>query len=226
MNLGQAFRYVFNDREWVTKLGILVLVTFASLAFLPLFVGLFPLAVLLGYMLDIATNVRDDERTILPTWNNWSDQLTRGAGVLVAVMVYNLPLILLSCCLLIPGTSNLIFGQIFSIVLLCCALPFTLVYIGVTWPMLAAGTARYLRTGQTSSFFRFADLWNTVIGVGNASLQYLICTLIVMLFFFLFIFTCIGTVVVLGLLIPVQGHLLGQYALEVRKRDRRLGVPG
>lgn len=222
MNLGRALGYAFEDREWVSKLLIVAILTFVSLAFMPLLIGLLPLAAALGYMLAVAVNVRDDRRPPLPTWDNLTADFTSGAGLLVGLVVYNLPLIVVGCCLTFPsGFSDRLVGGLLYVVLLCCAMPFTVIYIALAWPMMAVGTARYLRTRQPRSFFQFGSLWDAVFSLGGASLQWLLCALLVNALFMILSATLVGLLPALALLLPVHGHLLGQYAALVDKRDRR-----
>lgn len=222
MNLGQAVTFAFEDREWVSKLLIIAMVTFLSLVTLPFLVGFFPLAVALGYMLEIATNVRDDRRSVLPLWEDFSERLNFGAGLLAGLFVYNLPLLALSCCLLFPsGVSDQLVGGLLYLTLLCCALPYSVVHITITWPMLAVGASRYLRTRRVSSFFQFGSLWDAMVSLWGASFQWLVCVLLVNALFVLLSATFVGLLPALALLLPVHGHLLGQYAALVQKRDTR-----
>ena len=60
MDAGRAFTYVFEDRDWVSKIAIMVIMMFASVFLMPvLFFGFAPLCMLLGYMAEIVRNVRD-----------------------------------------------------------------------------------------------------------------------------------------------------------------------
>ncbi len=222
LNLGQAFTTLFEDRDWITKLLTAFLLTFAGIAFSPFLVGLIPLAVMCGYMIEIATNTRDGKKMILPQWTNLTDLLTRGTGVLVALLIYNLPVLIVSCCLLLPGSvPDQLVGGLLYLTLFCCALPFYIIYTGFTWPLLAAGTARYLRSGQAASYFRFGELWDIALGVGAPSVSYVLCAIIVNGIVVLTGLTCIGVIFGAAILFPVHGHLLGQYAVLVEKRDKR-----
>jgi uncharacterized membrane protein YhaH (DUF805 family) len=107
----------------------------------------------------------------------------------------------------------------------CCTLPFLIAYGILVLPMLAVGVARYLDSGESAEFYRFGELFAVVRDNVNVTLQWLILAFIVNLILGLVaIIPCCGWIAVMGLAYPVQGHLLGQYVLELggkakRKRD-------
>lgn len=219
MNLGRAFTFAFEDSDWIGKLVVIAALTFAGLVLLPfLLAGLIPLTILLGYMLEISANVRDQKPNPLPRWDNLGDRLSFGAGLMVALLVYNIPLMLLSCCAFItPGGGNLL-GGLASIVLLCCALPISILYTLVMWPVVAVGAARYLHTRRISTFFEVGRHYDTVSALGSNSLQWILCNLILLA---LFMIPCIGWLIAGLMSVPVYGHLLGQYARLVDQHDAK-----
>lgn len=219
MNLVRAFSYVFDDPEWLGKLAVVVALGMMSAMLLPFFLlGALPLCILLGYMVEIVNNVRAGHPVALPRWDNLTDRLTIGAGVLLGLVVYNIPVVLMSCCIyVVPGwfASELTSG-FFTLTSLCCIFPLMLVYIALSWPMVAVAIIRYARTANSGVFFRFGDLFETVRDLGSYSIQWMLCALAVGLIITLI--PCIGWVIGLGLAIPVHGHLLGQYAVLIDTR--------
>jgi hypothetical protein len=225
MNLGRAFTFAFDDPDWLGKLVIVAVLTAAAVFLMPLLLlGLVPLCVLLGYMLEIVNNVRDSKQIVLPRWDDYSDRMRRGAGVLLALFVYNLPLILISCCLFtVPGAvgDRMVDGFV-TLVSLCCLLPLAIIWIGFSWPLLAAGMARYSRGGSSGVFFEVGRLFGIVNELGGYSIQLLLCAAIVNLLLIVFMaIPCLGWAIGLMLAVPILGHLVGQYARLMDNRDKK-----
>lgn len=226
MNLTRAFTFVFDDREWLGKVTIITALTFASIVLLPvLLLGLLPFCILLGYMLDLVNNVRDGKREVLPAFKDFGDLLTRGSGVLLGLTVYNIPVIMISCCLwLVPGSFTGALDGIVTLIALCCLLPILLIYTAVTWPMLAVGVARYARGNSSGIFFQAGRLFNTVNDMGGYSIQWLLCALIVNFVYTILLFIpCLGWIAFAALAFPTQSHLVGQFARLIDNRHKKKG---
>ncbi len=222
MDLMRAFTYIFDDPQWVGKVVMVGLLSFLAAILMPLLgLGLAPLAILLGYMMEIVSNVREGSTLPLPAWNDYGARLERGSNILVAVVVYNLPVMLMTCCIaVVPSTfgGDLTTG-IVSLLSLCCVLPLLVLYIAVTWPMLATGVGRYARSGRSSVFFQFGKLYETSRSVGTYSLQLLLAVIAVNMLFWLI--PCIGWIASLVVGIPVFGHLTGQYMQRIDAAAKR-----
>ena len=96
MDIMRALTYAFDDRDWVTKLGITLIITAISALLTPVFVGLLGWAALLGYAVELVRNVRRGSSTPLPAWDNFNRYIATGTNVLIAVIVYSLPNMLLA----------------------------------------------------------------------------------------------------------------------------------
>ncbi|PJF21739.1 MAG: hypothetical protein CUN56_09525 [Phototrophicales bacterium] len=216
MSLGRAFNAIFNDPDWVSKLIIIVILAFASIVLMPmLLAGLIPLAMILGYMLGIINNVRNGKKIVLPRWDNYGDLLARGSGVLVAILVYNLPVMLLGCCFWflpsLAGSDSFVQGGVL-LTLLCCSLPFILIHSVLSWTFLAAGMNRYAKGDTTSVFFQVGLLWDDVAADWSISLQWMLMALMINIITAVLIaIPCIGWVTAPAILYPVHAHLIGQY---------------
>jgi uncharacterized protein involved in cysteine biosynthesis len=225
MNLSRAFTFAFDDPEWVSKLVIMAVLTVASALLMPvLLLGLLPLCVLLGYLVELVNRMRDGERYPLPPWDDYGNLLSRGSGVLLGLVVYNLPLILMGLCIaFVPGSlADRALNTFVTLFAFCCVLPFTLIYLAVTWPMLAVGVARYGRGSSASVFFQAGRLFSTVNDMGALSIQWLLCVLIVNLVLIaLLVIPCLGWAASLALGFPLLGHLLGQYARLIDNREKK-----
>jgi hypothetical protein len=223
LNLGASLTYAFADADWIGKLVIVMTLAFFGAILTPVLIGFLPICILLGYMLGIVDNVRDNRMVVLPVWKDYETLLSRGVNVLLAVFVYNLPLSLMSCCVLfVPGWFGDVLGSLVSLTALCCVLPLALITIWITWPMLAVGVARYGRSNRSNDLFEFGSLWTASRAAGPVTLQWLLCVIILNLLFVLspLLPPCLGVVVALALYIPVQGHLLGQYARALDAQEK------
>jgi hypothetical protein len=215
MGLGQAITTIFEDRLWINKLLIVLIMTLASL--IPV-VGLVALAALLGYLVEIVANVRRKLPGGLPVWSNFEKKIGDGAAVLAAIFVYNIPNFLLSGCVFTsPGFfgNDLIAVGSTRIVTLCCLSPILLIYTVVSWSMLAAATVRFAETGNAVEFYRFNVLLEAIQRNTGATLQWVALATFLNVLFSLLGATICGLVPVLALAIPLHGHLLGQYGQRI-----------
>ena len=222
MNMGQALQFAFDDNDWLVKLAMVALLTLAAIIFMPFVIGLIPVAILLGYSLAIINNVRDNRSPTLPAWRDYGELMTRGASVLPAIFLYNLPLLLVGCCLWVLRASigdNIIEG-LATASSLCCLVPLLLLYTALTWPMLAVGTVKYARTGQTKVFYEVNKLYDAVTTIGSFTIQWFLATLLVnVVLLTIQLIPVIGQIIALMLAIPIHAHLLGQYARLVDRYD-------
>ncbi|RMF79800.1 MAG: DUF4013 domain-containing protein [Chloroflexi bacterium] len=212
MDITHAFLYIFDDPDWMVKSLITAVTAIVATLLLPMLIGFVAWAALLGYGVDIIRNVRDGKARPLPEWENYGDKIAKGGNVLVAIIVYNLPNLLLSFCLL---TAQGVLGDTLGLlVTLFCLLPFLLVYNLMTWPMLVVGVIRFSDTYRTGEFFRFGDLFNTARHNGSLTIQWMIFAWLANLgLLFVNVFPVVGWLLSAALTIPVQAHLIGQYAL-------------
>jgi hypothetical protein len=228
VDIGRALGYAFEDEEWLPKLAIIVIVTFASGLLLPVLVGFVGLALLAGYSVDLVRNVRDGQPRPLPRWDNYGDLIAKGGNVLVAWFVYLLPNVLVGCCLWLFGASagDSLVGGGLSTLLICCAFPLILLYNVIVWPMLSLGLARYAEEGNIGVFFQFSDLFATMQRQSSVTLQYILYSFIVNIILGVVgAIPCVGWVAVPALSIPVFGYLIGQYAELADDKPKRKMKP-
>lgn len=226
MDITRAFGYVFEDDEWVNKIVMVVIWTFVSA--IPL-VGLVGVAALAGYVIELLQNMEKGSTKPLPQWDNLGDKIGNGFNVLIASIVYNIPNFLLSCGLIFLMPS---FGMSdgstpsgaggAALAITCCLTLIMLGYNLLIWPLLALGTIRYARIGQITAYFQVSDLWATMNRHMSKTGQWLIFSIFAgIILGFINVIPCIGWLVSLALTVPVQGHLLGQFALELEKRKSK-----
>jgi hypothetical protein len=81
MDIGKSFSYVFEDNEWLTKLGIGALVTIVPILNFAWF----------GYGIDIIRNVVRGDPRPLPSWDNFGEKFMDGLFIAIASLIYTLP---------------------------------------------------------------------------------------------------------------------------------------
>jgi hypothetical protein len=87
MDVGLAFSFPFQDKDWITKL---------ILAGVILLIPVLGIIVVLGWSLAITRNVIKGETEPLAGWSDFADLLTLGFKALIISLIYALPIIVLS----------------------------------------------------------------------------------------------------------------------------------
>jgi hypothetical protein len=88
INLGKALNFPFSDKEWPTKFAITVVL---------IFIPILGWGVLGGYVVRLIRNIMAGEEK-LPEFGDWGADFRLGIMAFVGGLIYNAPLILLSCC--------------------------------------------------------------------------------------------------------------------------------
>lgn len=104
MDIGKAFGFVFEDKDWIVKIlvgaGIFAVGLLLGWLVIPLVVAL---AILSGYQVEIMRRVIQGDVDALPEWDNWGELIADGLRVIVISIVYALPAIIVSICLGVPA---------------------------------------------------------------------------------------------------------------------------
>jgi len=212
MELARTVVFIFEDKKWLSKL--LPLLGLGVLALIPV-VGLLALALELGYMLQMACNVRDGLPRPLPKWDGLEEKFSVGGQLTLAIIVYNMPLILMSICswTLISGIAGGFLGPFLNFVVVCCTLPLILVYTVLAWAILGIGVTEYLQTGDSGRLYRIGHLWDVLQANSGIVWQWVFYgTVLNVALGLMGAIPCIGQIALLLFYIPVQGHLFGQFA--------------
>jgi Protein of unknown function (DUF4013) len=213
IDIGRSVTYPFEDQQWVTKVGILMVL------------GLIPgLNVIMwsGYALTVARNVMRGERLPLPDWAEWSDIAVRGLLSIAAAFIYYIPLLLVSCCLgiglpLITGRDN----SALSLVVQCCLGVVSLIYGIAANLLLNVGHVRFVQTDQFNVYMDFARriedlrtntnlfvtlfIYLTLIGIIGAFVAVILAI------------TCVGPFVISTLAFLASGYVMGLAASAARR---------
>jgi hypothetical protein len=154
MDIGKAFRYVFDDPQWLSKIGIGAVIAFFSFLIIPI-----PL--LVGWSIGITRNVMDGFENPLPAWEDWGKLFSDGLKVMAAQLVYTLPFWLLLCIAagfaLAAGTESSALqalGAVGWVVLICLAIIFLFALFFISPAIII----QYVRTDDFSACFRFSEV--------------------------------------------------------------------
>ncbi len=236
MDIGKAFSYQFEDKQWITKLGIGALISMVPILNVAL----------TGYMVAIIRNVAANEAEPLPDWGDLGNKFREGLILAAASLIYAAPIIVLICLPLgglaisgalssngdwqglsrsLAGASGVVFAC-----LLCCFMLYTLLFSIIHPAILVIfsreGTfASCFRLGQIVSLIRdnagnFFTMWLiTVVGGFAVGLALGFVNLVVAWI------PCLGWMagVVMGLggalyLITADAHLYGQFRISALER--------
>ncbi len=216
MDIVRALTYVFDDRDWVNKVGITAIITALSFLLTPLVIGLLGWAALFGYLVELVRNVRQGNPQPLPRWDNFNRYVSTGFNIVTAFVVYNLPNLALGCLstILAQNMGGGLVGSSLMLAVSCCLLPLLLIYNLLTLPMLALAIGRYVEDPRVTVFFEFASLLEELRRNLNLVFQWWLAVIIVNIVFGLCgAIPLVGWLVGAGLLIPVYGMLTGQFAI-------------
>ena len=159
MDFGKAFTYMFEDPDWLKKLGIGTLIGLVGILFSPVLIGLIPILVLLGYTVDVVRNVMAGHERPLPEWEDWVGFLSRGFKVAAATFVWSLPAILLSIPLAIGGslTDQGNGGEAIGITIMVCGGCLLLLWALFVTLLTPAIYVRIAETNRFTSAFEFGS---------------------------------------------------------------------
>ncbi len=223
MDVGKAFKYVFDDERWVGKLGLGALVSF--------FIVTIPL--LIGWMIGIVRNVMNDEETPMPEWSDWGKLFMDGLKIIVAQFIYTLPIWIIMCIAGIAtgGLTSVadsgggdVLGALGAVtigLMVCLLLLFSIALFFLS----PAIVIQYVLTGDDfGACFRFGEVWRIARdNIANILIVFLVTFGISIAFSLvatvLNIIPCLGQIVffILALFFgpymsAVTGHLYGQIA--------------
>ncbi len=132
-NIGRAFSFMFEDKDWPSKIligGLFVLVSFVLVG----------IPFVLGYILEAVKRSSQNKAVPLPQWDNLGDKFMHGLVYLIILIIYSLPGWILY---LVPCIGHFCLGPLWWIALL-----FVLPYI----------TVRYSLTGNLADAFQFKEI--------------------------------------------------------------------
>lgn len=164
MNIGKSFSYAFDDKQWISKLGLGALVTVIPIVNFAW----------TGYMVGIIRNVMNNSPEPLPTWDDFGKKLTDGLLLTVATIVYSLPIIIVFCLpmsfMIVPailsgnadmqGLAEAVagLGTALFFCLLCVFMVYSLA-LSVVFPAILV---IFAREGTLASCFKFREVFELI----------------------------------------------------------------
>jgi hypothetical protein len=217
MDLEQSVRYIFDDEDWVKKLGILLGVTIGAGLLMPLlFAGLVLVAASIGWSLELIRNVRDGVEYPLPDWEDFGKKISVGVSPMVAGVVYFLPLFVIMCVLFLPaalaGGASEDMAAVFAGGASCLVMPVAILYVIAASLLYTMGLIRYSETEKMNVFFQVSSLTDMLSHDRSLTGRYILYLIIVQAVGGVINSTGLGGLVTAALLPPVIGHLTGQFA--------------
>ncbi len=224
MDFGRSFTFMTEDPQWINKLLIAGVMTLAGVILLPVLIGIIPLLILGGYMIELLQNTASGMAQPLPEWNEFGAKLFKGLNAFAIGIVYALPLLLFACCnvalnILAGGSSsststtttpNSTLSGIVTIVGLCFGC-FSTLYGILLAVIVPAATTMYAVKNELAAAFRISE----VIAYIRSNLNsYIIAVLMAAVAGFIAGFGFIACVIGLFFTIPwsqmVQYYLYGE----------------
>jgi len=225
MDFGKAFTYMFQDPNWIAKLGIGTLLVLVGIVLSPLFIGFLPLLIVTGYSLVALDNVRLGHEHPLPEWQDWGKFFMLGLKLFVALFIWALPVIIgfvpvLAGSVLTDNGNSSGTGPIAALLIICgsCLMILWGLFIALLTPAIYA---RLAATNRFGAAFELGKIWeftrdnlgNVIVAIVLVWLAGLIAAIAGTLGFAAL---CIGALITIPLAslwqYLVQAHLFGQIA--------------
>lgn len=226
MDINKALRFVFDDKQWISKLLIGVVMTLFGFLIVPALI-------LQGYLVKIVRQVMGGQDNELPEWSDYGNLLRDGFYVTVGQLIWFLPFILL---LLIVGVTtggftSMVEGSDASgliatgggLLMLCLGLLLVVAALFLTPALLI----QYAIKDDFGALFRFSEVFDII---RNHMSDILIAFLVTVAAVFvvsliggvLGIIPCLGWIAAAAIGLAsgpyvsfVGGHLYGQIAAKV-----------
>lgn len=215
MDIGKAIGFVFEDKDWITKVLIGALITFLWFLILPWFL-------LFGYSLEVTKRVIRGDPEPLPPWTELGDLFVKGVMVVIIGIVYALPIIILNLC---ATPVWIVFGNqsgnaaeaingLTSFGVSCLSILWGIVMSVV----LPAALARFADTGELRDAFQFGDILRFVQdNLGTYVVVFLVVWVANLIAGVIGSAACfIGLFFTTPILYMFQGHLYGQAYLKAQ----------
>ena len=211
MDYGKSFTFVFEDKKWISKFAVGVLISLVPVINFATY----------GYVIQLLKNVRDGVEEPLPEWDDFGKFFIDGIKFLAGMLVYFIPLIVLSFFIMIAafaaeavGVNDEVIGV--SIMLVSCL---TLFFTFIPLLLYPALYIQYAKEDQIGDMFRFGEMWRIFRADGG---NYII--ILVMIFFVLATIAAFGMVICfVGVFVTAwwaqlaTAHMIGQLARPQEK---------
>ena len=164
MNIGKSFSFVFDDKQWISKLGLGAVITMVPILNFAW----------TGYMVAIIRNVMNNEPEPLPNWDDIGKKFNDGLLLTVAGLAYSLPMMIVVClplgfmivpALLSGNTDTQALAEalagVGTALFFCLLCVFILYAIGLSI-IYPAILVIFAREGTLASCFKFREVFDLV----------------------------------------------------------------
>ena len=208
MEFGKAFSYVFEDQDWIKKVGIAGLI---------MLIPILGQIVVGGWGLEITKRVIRRDPEPLPDWSDFGGYLVKGLQVFVVGLAYALPIILVAICSNVlvffvdesGGGSDML--ETISIVVSVCISCFSMLYGIFLGFMVPAALGNFAAKEEFGAAFRFSEVFGLVRAAPVAYLLVLVGGFVSGLVAMLGLVACIiGIIITAPYASAINAHLQGQ----------------
>ncbi len=208
MDFGKAFSFVFEDEDWLKKIGITGLIMLIPI--------LGQLAVV-GWTIEVTRRVIGNDPKPLPDWDDFMGYLVSGLQVLVIGFIYMLPVIVIQGCTagLIPllgqsGGNDDTLMTVFSILTACLGC-ITLLYAIVVGLIMPAAIGNFAAKNELKAAFSFGEVFGMVRNNIGAYFMVFLGSIVASFVGSLGTIACvIGVIFTYAYAYAIIGHLTGQ----------------
>lgn len=223
MDVGRAFSFVVDDKDWAVKIligaGILLAgILFSWVLVIPLIAAV---ALLSGYSLEITRRVIRGDAQLMPEWKDWGKLLADGLRVILVSLIYALPAILVALVLGLPGGllgdssshAARAIGEFLSIIASVISFAWAII---ISF-LLPAAIGRMADRGTLSDALRFGDVIRLVRHNFSTYLVTVLMSWVASIVGGLGKLVCgVGWLATIPYSAMVTGHLYGQAYLVAR----------
>lgn len=161
MEISKSINFITEDPRWQQKLMIGTGVIIASTVFSFVLIGFVGFIIFAGYCIRLLQNVRDGQPYPLPEWDQWGEDLARGFKLVVASLVWALPMLVLAIPTVIGGAmtdSRNDSAEVIGAMLLICGNCLTILY-GLLLAVVTPGISiAFAKDEQITSALQFRQI--------------------------------------------------------------------
>ena len=197
MDVNKAFRFVFNDKQWISKLLIAIVMSLLSFFIVPALV-------LQGYVVKLIRQVMGSQDNDLPEWMDYGKMLRDGLLVTVGQLIWVLPFMVLFF-ILAAVTGGLSDAAEYSrgivsaaatgsgLLLACLVILMIVAFLFLTPALLI----QFAREDEFAALFRFGEIFDIIRdNMADILIAFLVSVVVSL---------AIGAVSAVLLLIPILG---------------------
>ena len=204
MNYSRAFSYVFEDKNWLSKILIAGLISL-----IPIIGQIY----LYGWMIEIIRRVKGGRTDILPT-THFSYFLTLGLKMFVVTLIYSIPVLIISGILqLLTSSAGNADESVFTIVFAgigCIGGLLGLVLQIAVSLLTTYGFIKLAETDQIKACLDFNDAFQCIKNNIGTFIIVELLSIVAVLIQSAGLIICVGIIFTVPYGVAISGHLVGQ----------------